>query len=104
MCYNNDGSNSNGLYIKQGGNVGIGTTSPSAKLEVAGIARFKTGTNLDIELGTPGGNTGVIFNRSESQISNVLIYTIDLVITILLCVIIMTVQIQMVFTSNKAAM
>ena len=42
---NNDGlklydNDSNGIFIKDGGNVGIGTTAPTAKLEVAGSTKI----------------------------------------------------------------
>ena len=44
-----------GLYVSTGGNVGIGTTSPGAKLEVAdGELKVTNGGNDYVALGVPG--------------------------------------------------
>lgn len=49
---NNDGlklydNDSNGIFIQDGGNVGIGTTAPTAKLEVAGNIQTTGGSFID---------------------------------------------------------
>ncbi|MBV6646059.1 MAG: hypothetical protein KI790_11460 [Cyclobacteriaceae bacterium] len=47
------------------GNVGIGTNSPTANLDVRGIGLFQNGSILDIALTTPAGKNGIVFSKSE---------------------------------------
>jgi hypothetical protein len=68
----NGGSPTNGLYIKASGNVGIGTLSPSQKLDVAGTVNatniFKGGSEVPIGIGgmklftAAGANTWTVPN------------------------------------------
>ncbi len=43
-----DGSGANALYVKNGGNVGIGTNNPSAKLHIAGNAKINSTNTLEL--------------------------------------------------------
>jgi len=52
-----DTSGTSRIYIETGGNVGIGTTSPSAKLEIAG---FSTGAGLKLNYGNSSGTIEVV--------------------------------------------
>ena len=54
-----DGSPTDVVYVSNDGNVGIGTTGPTQKLDVSGISRFDVGAG-SIHLSTPGGWPGMI--------------------------------------------
>ena len=55
------------MIIKNTGNVGIGTTSPGAKLDVNGAANIKGTTNFApvLTLGTAGAINAVINSADE---------------------------------------
>jgi len=44
------------LYVRNDGNVGIGTTSPGAKLEIAGVSSTISNTSGDITINSASGN------------------------------------------------
>ncbi len=46
LVYNDDESAQNGLYLKKGGDIGIGTTTPSEKLEVVGNVKISPSNSL----------------------------------------------------------
>ena len=54
------------MTIESGGNVGIGTNNPAAKLDVVGKIHSDMGNGRTIYLSTPGSNTGLIFNADET--------------------------------------
>ena len=65
-----DGSTSR-FYVKESGNVGIGTTNPSTKLEVSGgtnnnFSINPTGSSLVATLGRTGTNRGAAFNLNTN--------------------------------------
>jgi hypothetical protein len=64
--YTNDSLN-NGLIIKSSGNVGIGTTSPSYKLDVTGSARVNSTSNLAMFIKTSSSfGAGISFEDSTT--------------------------------------
>ena len=71
--YNNSGalalstSGTGRLLIDSSGNVGIGTTSPSTKLELAGDAA----TQLSIDANTGSGLRGIVFKNSGTAICQI---------------------------------
>ena len=62
-----------GLYVKNGGNVGIGTTSPNAKLSVGGSGSGITTSAyiVNTDNSTYDGSAGLYVNRSTSYIDDV---------------------------------
>ena len=70
------GVNNTAMFINYAGNVGIGTTSPSSTLDVAGIGTFKpSGTtslkllNLALNSGSSSGTTGLYLGDASSGIN-----------------------------------
>ncbi len=53
-------ANTNGLIVDYG-NVGVGTTSPGAKLHVVGSGRFEVLAGNNVTIGTPSGVPGMTF-------------------------------------------
>ncbi len=67
MAFDADGAN--GLWIKSGGNVGIGTTSPYAKLSVAGRGVFDKDIRADYFTATSTGTASIFTFASTTAIS-----------------------------------
>ena len=69
--------NTSHLYISSSGNVGIGTTSPSYRLDINGLTRIRS-TNLLYFGGTGGGDwQGAISGQSGGLLVNLNVLTIN---------------------------
>jgi hypothetical protein len=56
------------IIVSGSGNyVGVGTPTPTLPLEVSGSGRFTLGTGATIDMTTPGGATGIVYNTSAAS-------------------------------------
>jgi hypothetical protein len=56
-----NGNNDSGLYINTVGNMGVGTTSPNARLEVMGGLRVSASATNYVGFETPAGTTSIVY-------------------------------------------
>jgi hypothetical protein len=71
ILFSTDSGVSSQLYLKNGGNVGIGTTSPAQKLEVAGTVKITGGSlflDNDQVIRAGGGNQALLYRSSSNGI------------------------------------
>ena len=66
------GSETQRMTINASGNVGIGTTSPSNKLDVNGSINAEPNNGQTIQLSTPGGETGIVLDSDNASLSTYL--------------------------------
>ena len=55
------------LLNNSGGNVGIGTSTPLAQLHVNGAALVTTGSNREVSIGTPNGESGIVIKGTSNR-------------------------------------